>query len=107
MSTLKLSGMLAMLALAGMLSVSPVATALDAQEYTDIQSQCRRDAQDYGVAPEQIEEYVNGCVLAYGGMPTAAPEAEVPPVDAGADTPAYDDQGTYDTGEPDTSAVVE
>jgi hypothetical protein len=107
MFAFKMSGMTAMLALAGMLSVPSVATALDAQEHSNIQSQCRREAQDYGVAPEQIEEYVSGCVLAYGGMPTTAPEAEVPPVDAGADTPADDDQGTYDTGEQGTSDAVE
>ena len=96
-----------MLALAGMLPVPPVATALDAQEYTNIQSQCRREAQDYGVAPEQIEEYVSGCVTAYGGMPEAVPEPEAPPVDAGADAPAADEQGTEDAGEQDTGAAVE
>jgi hypothetical protein len=107
MSAHKLSEMTARLALAAVLSVPAVATALDAQEYNDIHSQCRREAQDYGVAPEQTEEYVNGCVMAYGGMPVAAPEAEVPPVDAGADRPTDDDQDTYDSGEQDAGAAVE
>jgi hypothetical protein len=107
MSTFKMSGMAAMLALAGMLPVPPVATALDAQEYTNIQSQCRREAQDYGVAPEQIEEYVSACVLANGGMPEAAPEPAAPPADAGADAPAADEQGTEYAVEQDTGAAVE
>jgi hypothetical protein len=99
MSAYKMYGIATTLALAGMLAVPLVATALEAQEYADIQSQCRREAQDYGVAPEQIEEYVSGCVLAYGGMPQAAPEPEAAPVDDGADAPAADEQ--------DTDAVVE
>jgi hypothetical protein len=99
MSVYKLFGMAVMPALAGMLACPPVARALDVQEYANIQSQCRREAQDYGVAPEQIEEYVNGCVLAYGGLPDAAPAAGAPPVDAGADAPAADAQ--------DTGAAVE
>ena len=106
MSALKLSGLAATLALAGMLSVPPVATAFDGQEYANIQSQCRREAQDYGVAPEQIEDYVNSCVLANGGLPAAAPEAETPPVDAGADV-STGEQDTGGAGEQDTGAVAE
>jgi hypothetical protein len=94
MSADKTYGIVNTLALVGMLAVPPVAMALEAQEYTNIQSQCQREAQDYGVAPEQIEEYVSGCVLAYGGMPEAAPEPEAPPVDAGADASAADEQDT-------------
>jgi hypothetical protein len=109
MSVLKISVPATTLVLAGMLSVPPVATALDAQDYANIQSQCRREAQDYGVAPEQIEEYVNSCVMAYGGMPAAAPEpeTEAPPADAGADAPAAGEQDTDDAGDQDTGAVAE
>jgi hypothetical protein len=97
------------LALAGVLPVSPVAMALDAQESANIQSQCRREAQDYGIAPEQMEEYVSGCIMAYGGMPEPEPEpeAEAPPVDNDVDTSAVDEQDTEDAGEQDTGAVVE
>jgi hypothetical protein len=94
MSAVKMYGIATTLAVAGMFVFPPVTTALEAQEYGNIQSQCRREAQDYGVAPEQLEEYVSGCVLAYGGMPETAPEPEAPPVDAGADTSAADDQDT-------------
>jgi hypothetical protein len=107
MSTVRMSGMTALLALAGMLSVPPVATALDAQDYANIQSECRHEAQDYGIAPEQIEEYVNGCVQASGGMPPETPEAEAPPVDTGAEAPAGGDPGTGYSGEQDTGGAVE
>jgi len=102
MSAYKMHGIATTLVLAGMLAVPP---ALEAQEYANIQSQCQREAQDYGVAPEQIEEYVSGCVQAYGGMPEAAPEpeavpeSETSPVDAGIGAPATDEQ--------DTGAVIE
>jgi hypothetical protein len=105
MSTLTMSGMAATLALAGMLPVSPAATALDAQEYANIQSHCRQEAQDYGIAPEQFEEYVSGCVLSSGGMPEVTPEAEAPPVNA--DVPAAGEQDTGDAGKQHSGAVVE
>jgi hypothetical protein len=95
----KMYGIVATLALAGMLAVMPVASAIESQDSASIQSQCRREAQDYGVAPEQIEEYVSGCVLAYGGMPEASPEPEAPSVDDGADAPAADEQDTGDAVE--------
>jgi len=105
MPIFRLSGMAALLALAGLVTVVP---ALDAQEFADVQSQCRREAQDYGVEPEQIEDYVNGCVLAYGGMPAVdEQEPEAPPVDAGAEAPADGDQATGYDGEQDTDGAVE
>jgi hypothetical protein len=109
MFTFRMSAVAAMLALAGVLPVSPVATALEEQESANIQSQCRREAQDYGIAPEQMEEYVSGCIMAYGGMPEPEPEpeAEAPPVDNDVDTSAVDEQDTEDAGEQDTGAVVE
>ncbi|MGB7934799.1 MAG: hypothetical protein WCH04_21765 [Gammaproteobacteria bacterium] len=109
MFTFRMFTVAATLALAGVLPVSPVATALDAQESANIQSQCRREAQDYGIAPEQMEEYVRGCIMAYGGMPEPEPEpaAEAPPVDNDVDTSAVDEQDTEDAGEQDTGAVVE
>jgi hypothetical protein len=101
----KMYGIVATLALAGMLAVMPVASAIESQDSASIQSQCRREAQDYGVAPEQTEEYVSGCVQAYGGIPEAAPEpeavpeSETSPVDAGIGVP--------ETSEQDTGAVIE
>jgi hypothetical protein len=106
-----MSKVAAMLALVGVLPVSPVATALEEQESANIQSQCRREAQDYGIAPEQMEDYVSGCIMAYGGMPEAEPEPEpeeeAPPVDNDVDTSAVDEQDTEGAGDQDTGAVVE
>jgi hypothetical protein len=99
--------MAAALVLAGALPVSPVATALDAQESANIQSQCRREAQDYGIAPEQMEEYVSGCIMAYGGMPEAEPEVAEMPADTDVDTSAVDEQDMQDAGEQDPGAMVE
>jgi hypothetical protein len=107
MFTFRMSTVAAMLALAGVLPVSPVATALEEQESANIQSQCRREAQDYGIAPEQMEDYVSGCIMAYGGMPEAEPEEEAPPVDNDVDTSAVDEQDTEGAGDQDTGAVVE
>ena len=107
MFTLRMSTVAAMLALVGVLPVSPVATALEEQESANIQSQCRREAQDYGIAPEQMEDYVSGCIMAYGGMPEAEPEEEAPPVDNDVDTSAVDEQDTEDAGDQDTGALVE
>ena len=111
MFTFRMSTVAAMLALAGVLPVSPVAMALDEQESANIQSQCRREAQDYGIAPEQMEDYVSGCIMAYGGMPEAEPEPEpeeeAPPVDNDVDTSAVDEQDTEGAGDQDTGAVVE
>jgi hypothetical protein len=109
MFTFRMSKVAAMLALVGVLPVSPVATALEEQESANIQSQCRREAQDYGIAPEQMEDYVSGCIMAYGGMPEAEPEPEeeAPPVDNDVDTSAVDEQDTEGAGDQDTGAVVE
>ena len=107
MFILRMSTVVATLGLAGALPVSPVATALDAQESANIQSQCRREAQDYGIAPEQMEEYVSGCIMAYGGMPEVDPEVAETPVDTDVDTSAVDEQDTQDAGEQDPGAVVE
>ena len=107
MFTFRMSTVAAMLALVGVLPVSPVATALEEQESANIQSQCRREAQDYGIAPEQMEDYVSGCIMAYGGMPEAEPEEEAPPVDNDVDTSAVDEQDTEGAGDQDTGAVVE
>ena len=104
MPTFRLSGMAALLALAGLLQIAPAA---DAQESASIQSQCRREAQDYGIEPEQIEEYVNGCVLANGGVPEMPQETDAPPVDAGAEAPAVDEPDMNYPDDQDTGDPVE
>jgi hypothetical protein len=88
--------------LIGLVSAAPPVAA---QEYASIQSQCQREAQDYGVEPEHLAEYVSGCVQAYGGMPEAARQAETQPADAG--TPVTDEPAMNDSGEPDGGAALE
>jgi len=59
-------------------------TGLPAQ--AGISEECRQEAQDYGIPPEQLEDYVSGCVSSRGGDYaqdpaiqdyTAPPEGEV------------------------------
>ena len=104
MPTFKLSALSALLALAVLV---PVAPAINAQEYANIQSQCRREAQDYGIEPEQIEEYVNGCVLANGGVPEAPQATDAVPEDTGAEAPAVDEQDMEYPDDQDTDSPVE
>lgn len=95
------SGLAATLLLMGLLAVVPVTSA---QESASIQSQCRQEARDYGIEPEQLEEYVSGCVQAYGGAPEMAPTPEPQaqpadaeePVDVEPDMPSSGDQDTGD-----------
>jgi hypothetical protein len=54
-----------------------------------------------------MDDYVSGCIMAYGGMPEAEPEEEAPPVDNDVDTSAVDEQDTEGAGDQDTGAVVE
>jgi len=42
----------------------------------NVAAECRQEAEDYGIPPEQMEDYVTGCVLSRGGEYT--PEAAVP-----------------------------
>ena len=107
MSIFRMSTVVVTLSLAVVLPLSPVAMAVDAEESANIQSQCRREAQDYGIAPEQMEEYVSGCIMAYGGMPEAEPEVAEMPADTDVDTSAVDEQDMQDAGEQDPGAMVE
>jgi len=47
--------------------------------YSDIRKECSQEAQDYGVSPEQMDSYVEGCVQSRGGYTDAAAvETNVP-----------------------------
>jgi hypothetical protein len=103
----KRSGRIAALALTGVFAVAPAAYA---QEGASIRSQCQREAQDYGIEPEQFNDYVTGCVQAYGGVPEVAPEPEATPPagmpddDSDATAPVGTGSDTGDYGEPDSGA---
>lgn len=49
-----------LLAGAGMVVVSLPAPA-------SVAAECRQEAEEYGIPPEQMEDYVTGCVLSRGG----------------------------------------
>lgn len=53
---------------------------------TDVRARCEAEAAEYGVAPEQLQEYIDGCVMAAGAPAPAAGTAEEPAADAPAAT---------------------
>jgi hypothetical protein len=66
----------------------------------NIEMECRAEAEEYGVPPEQMEDYISGCVMSRGG---AAPEASLedytpPAEDAGESAEAGE---TGEAGEAD------
>jgi hypothetical protein len=58
-----------------------------AQEVGNLESECRSEAEYYGIPPEQLEEYIAGCVLSKGGAP-AMPAVE----ESGIEEQTADDQ---------------
>ena len=75
----------------------------------DTATECRQEAELYGVPPEQFDDYVDGCVLSRGGYTaveqetdSALPEAAVmPDEDAGlaGDTPYEAVPPLYESGQ--------
>jgi hypothetical protein len=63
--------LVSLLAVAGVAVVSlPVLANVDAE--------CRQEAEEYAIPPEQMDDYVTGCVLSRGGNYTPAPVVEDP-----------------------------
>jgi len=44
----------------------------------NIEAECRQEAEDYGIPPEQMDDYVTGCVLSRGGNYTPDPALQDP-----------------------------
>jgi hypothetical protein len=44
----------------------------------NVEAECRQEAEDYGIPPEQMEDYVTGCVLSRGGNYTPDPAVQDP-----------------------------
>jgi hypothetical protein len=67
---------------AGMLAGACLATA-SLPVVAGLEQECRQEAEDYGIAPEQLDDYISGCVLSRGGsVATEAPdEYYSPPVE--------------------------
>jgi hypothetical protein len=72
----------------------------------NVAAECRQEAEDYEIPPEQTEDYVTGCILSRGGEYT--PEPAVPDAAQDHDPPAdtastdADDMGGYYTDEAGT-----
>jgi len=58
----------------------------------NVAEECRQEAQEYGIPPEQMEDYVTGCVLSRGGEYMPDPPAE----EAAQDTGMPGEAGTPD-----------
>jgi hypothetical protein len=39
----------------------------------NVEAECRQEAEEYGIPPEQLDDYVTGCVLSRGGNYTPDP----------------------------------
>jgi hypothetical protein len=42
----------------------------------NVDAECRQEAEDYGIPPEQLEDYITGCILSRGGNYVQEPVAE-------------------------------
>jgi hypothetical protein len=56
-----------------------------------VEAECRQEAEDYGIPPEQMEDYVTGCVLSRGGEFT--PDPPVPDYNAPPEGEVSNDAG--------------
>lgn len=63
----------------------------------NVEAECRQESEDYGIPPEQQEDYITGCVLSRGG--NYIPDPAVPDDSMPAETEAYEDAGA-DAGNP-------
>jgi hypothetical protein len=70
-----LKAVLAALVLAGVGPANPC-LAVTPEDQVNIESRCRAEAQTYGIAPEQLAEYIDGCILSMGGYLSYPPQDE-------------------------------
>jgi hypothetical protein len=42
----------------------------------NVDAECRQEAEDYGIPPEQLDDYITGCILSRGGNYVQEPAAE-------------------------------
>ena len=74
--------------------------AITPEDQASIASQCRQDAETYDIPPEQMADYVDGCILSMGGYPSSPPEAD-PSGAIPAEQPVMDDSAVEDSISPD------
>ena len=60
----------------------------------NVETECQQEAEEYGIPPEQMEDYISGCVLSRGGY-TAEMTAEDPtPPEEAMDISGAEEAGT-------------
>ncbi|MGB5473927.1 MAG: hypothetical protein WBQ78_10670 [Gammaproteobacteria bacterium] len=67
----------------------------------DPAAECRQEAQDYAVPPEQEADYIDGCILSRGGSLAPAAAEENVPVDESGAVPPMETDEMIDAGQPD------
>ncbi|MGD8311496.1 MAG: hypothetical protein PVJ66_02785 [Gammaproteobacteria bacterium] len=75
MSTTNKKALLAGLAWAA-LGPGNTVLAVTPEDQAGIESQCHAEAESYGIAQEQLADYIDGCMLSMGGYIASPPEAE-------------------------------
>jgi hypothetical protein len=66
-------------------------TVVSLTALANVEAECRQESEEYGIPPEQQEDYVTGCVMSRGG--NYEPEPVVPDESVPADIESPDDAG--------------
>jgi len=62
----------------------------------NVAAECRQEAEEYGIPPEQMEDYVTGCVLSRGGEYVQEPAVQDPAGDTAPEYGLPDESGATD-----------
>ena len=76
------------------LLASVCAAAVSLPLLANVDAECRQEAEEYGIPPEQLDDYVTGCVLSRGGNYVQEPVAEDYGVPVEPETSIDNDAGT-------------
>jgi hypothetical protein len=66
----------------------------------DPAAECRQEVQDYGIPPEQAQDYINGCILSRGGVLEADPAGQATMDMAMPEGDDYTQGQVFDAGQP-------
>ena len=78
-----------------------ICLAVTPEDQASIQSQCAREAETYGIPPEQMAEYIDGCILSMGGYLPDPPQQDSGDFAAPAGDAPYDDTFAVEPTEPE------
>lgn len=93
---------LAALALAGSGLVTTV-PAVSPEDQVGIESRCREEAETYGIPPEQMADYVDGCILSMGGYLSYPPQDSATEFAAPTEDDPRDDTFAVESTEPEAA----